>query len=278
VLVSAPPRQGLTTILYSILRAHDAFLNHIQTIERVAREDLEGITQTKMGAGASAAEEQKQVDWVTSQQPEIVMIDDVINPQSARTLLNFAGDAENKRVYVGMRSGSTFEAIESWRKLVGDDALALKTVGLVISGRVLRKLCMACKVAYSPDPDTLRKLNMDPDRVDKLYQARTSPLTDQKGRPIPCEFCQDLRYKGRLGVFELFVIDDEVRKAIVAGASTKQLQTIFRKHRGKFLQEQALALVEAGDTSVQEVLRVLKGKNEPPQQSPPGAGAMAAIR
>ena len=46
------------------------------------------------------------------------------------------------------------------------------------------------------------------------------------------------------------------------------LQTIFRKHRGKFLQEQALMQVEAGETSVQEVLRVLKGKNEPPQASP----------
>ena len=268
VIVSAPQRQGLTTMLYSILRAHDAFLNHIQTIERVAREDLEGITQTKMGAGASAQEELKQVNWVTSQQPEITMIDEVINPQSARTLLTYAGDAEGKRVYVGTRAGSVFEAIENWRKLVGDDLMALKTVGMVVSGRVLRKLCMACKVAYTPDPDTLRKLNMDPERVDKLYQARSSPLTDQKGRPIPCEFCQDLRYKGRVGVFELFVIDDEVRGAVAAGASTKQLQTIFRKQRNKFLQEQALMLVEAGETSVQEVLRVLKGKQEPPQPSP----------
>ena len=260
VLVAAPKQQGLTTMLYAILRAHDAFLSHVQTIERVTAEDLEGITQNKLGANVTPADEAKQTEWVCSQEPDVLMIDEVINPASARELIRFASDpARGRRVYVGMRAGSAFDAMNQWRKLVGDDELAMNTLGLTLSGRVLRKLCMACKVGYTPDPDTLRKLSMDPQRVQTLYQARTEPMRDQKGKPVPCTFCYDLAYKGRFGVFEMLYVDDEVRSAVAANSSS-QLKTAFRKQHGRYLQELALAQVEAGETSVQEVLRVLRGE------------------
>ena len=116
---------------------------------------------------------------------------------------------------------------------------------------------MACKVGYTADPETLRRLNMSPDKVGKLFQARTQPLRDQKGNPLVCEFCQDMRFVGRVGVYETFIVDDEVRNVIVGGGTINQLKALFRKQRQKYLQEAALARVEAGDTSVQEVLRVL---------------------
>jgi type II secretory ATPase GspE/PulE/Tfp pilus assembly ATPase PilB-like protein len=80
---------------------------------------------------------------------------------------------------------------------------------------------------------------------------------------MTCDFCVDLRFKGRFGVYEVFNIDDEVRAAVAAGGTVNQLKTIFRKQRGRYLQEMALAQVEAGETSVQEVLRVLKGQDQP---------------
>ncbi len=259
VLLAAPRQQGLTTLLYSFARSHDAFVQHLQSIERVPREELEGITQIKLGPNAAATEEAKQVEWVASQQPDVVLIDEVVNPASAREIIRFTSGAEGKRAYVGMRANSTFEALEIWRKLVGDDAAAAASLQMIVCGRVLRRLCSACKVAYTPDPDTLRKLNMDPAKVQTLYQARSQPLVDPKGRPIPCTFCHDLHFKSRFGVFELFTVDDEVRQIIENRGSLDQLKKVFRKQRNRFLQEQALAQVEAGETSVQEVLRVLKG-------------------
>ncbi len=193
---------------------------------------------------------------MVSQQPDIILIDEVINPASAKSLAGFA--AEGKRVYVGMRSASTFDAVGEWRKLVGDDETAMGPLRMAMSGRTLRRLCSACKLAFQPDPEYLRKLNLDPARVQKLFQARTTPPKDDKGNPIPCNFCQDLRYKGRFGVFELFSIDDEVRQVVNTGGSTNQIKTVFRKQRGQYLQEVALAQVVAGETSVQEVLRVLR--------------------
>jgi len=256
VLLSAPKAHGLTSLLYGVLRGHDAFLTHVHTIERHPADDLEGITQNIFPANMSNEEEARQAEWVVSQEPDVLMMSQVNDPRAAAALVRFAGTG--KRVYVGLRASSTFEALNAWRKIVGDDKAALKNLRLIINGRLVRKLCMACKVGYSPDPETLRRLNIAADRVGKLFQARTQPLVDQKGNPLVCEFCHDLRFKGRLGVYEMLEIDDEVRQVVLAGGSVNQLKQLFRKQRRRYLQEMALARVESGDTSVQEVLRVLR--------------------
>ena len=266
VLVSAPKGAGLSSLMYAILRSHDAFLEHLHTIERDAVADLEGITQNKLPPTATGAEEAKLLSWVVDQEPDAVAMSSVTDPATAQALVKFA--KKGKRVYVGMRAGSTQEALTQWRKLVGDDKLALDQLVLVISGRTLRLLCNACKVGYTPDPLQLRKLNMDADRVSKLFQARSKPILDPKGNPLLCEFCNELHFKGRTGIFEIFVIDEDAKQAVLAGGSGTQLKMAFRKQRAKYLQEQALTLVEKGDTSVQEVLRVLKAESDGPAAPP----------
>jgi type II secretory ATPase GspE/PulE/Tfp pilus assembly ATPase PilB-like protein len=83
-------------------------------------------------------------------------------------------------------------------------------------------------------------------------------LRDHKGNIVPCNFCNDLGFNGRFGVFEIFQIDDEIKKVVVTGGSEAQLKQAFRKQKGRLLQEVALSQVQAGETSVEEVLRVLK--------------------
>jgi general secretion pathway protein E len=255
VIVATPRAMGLTTVLYAIMRAHDAFLEHLHTVERDPDVDLEGITQNKLPANAPAAEEGKMIGWAISQEPDSIMIPRLEDARAAQELIRFA---KEKRVYIGMRAGSTFEALSQWRKLVGNDKLAVSELEAVFAGRVLRRLCMACKVSYAPDPGVAKKLGLNPEKAQTLFQARTQPLRDPKGNPVPCEFCLDLRYKGRVGVFETLIVDDDVRSVVAGGGSENQLKAVFRKQRGKYLQEEALGLVESGDTSVQEVLRVLK--------------------
>jgi general secretion pathway protein E len=274
VLVSAPRGQGRTTLLYGLLRAHDAFLQHIHTIERDPEDDLEGITQNKLTMASTNAEEAQQTSWVISQEPDVILMPELRDARSAAELIKFAAQ---KRVYVGLTATSTFDAIAQWRKLVGDDKLAMKNLSMVIAGRVVRKLCMACKVGYQPDAGTLRKLNMDPEKVGQLFQARSTPLRDPKGNPLVCEFCHDLHYKGRLGVFEVLVVNDDVRQAILSGEGSGPLKAAFRKQRGRYLQEQALAQVEAGNTSVQEVLRVLRSEGST-KTGPPAAPKPAQSR
>lgn len=272
VLVACPKSQGLTSTLYAILRAHDAFLQHIHTIERAPDQDLEGITQNKLAANASAAEEAKIVGWVASQEPDVLMVNTVEDAGTPRELITFAGHGDGKRIYIGLRAGSTFDALAIWRKMVGDDALAMEKLNMIVSGRVMRKLCMACKVAYAPEPEQLKKLNINPANAAQLFQARREPLRDPKGNPIPCDFCQELRYLGRFGVYEVMLADEDIRNVVISGGSVNQLKAAFRKQKGKLLQEMALARVEAGDTSLAEVKRVMEAGTAP------ASGSSAAKR
>src|SRR5690606_5276320 len=177
----------------------DAFLQHIQTIERDPDQDLEGITQNKLGNNPQPGEEAKQANWLISQEPEVLGITELSDPKAAQDLARFG--LTGKRAYVGLRTNNTFEALAAWRKLVGDDKLAMDSVRLIINARVIRRLCSACKIPFKPDPQMVRKLNLNP-KVETIYQARNEPLLDAKGNTISCEFCHDLRYKGRNGMFE----------------------------------------------------------------------------
>ncbi|MGH7177207.1 MAG: GspE/PulE family protein [Tepidisphaeraceae bacterium] len=274
VLLATPKTQGLTTLEYAILRRHDAFLTHIHTIERAPEIELEGITQNPLASGASVSEEAKLAAWVASNEPDVIMMSRIDDPRSAAEMIKYA---TKKRAYIGLRAGSTFDALTAWRKLVGDDKLALKNLRMIVCGRVARRLCDACKVDFTPDPELLRRFNMSSDRLGKLYRERTEPLRDHRGNPMGCTFCNDLKFKGRVGFYEIFLVDDEVRKVVLEqGGSVNQLKMLFKKQRQKYLNETAVARVVAGDTSLQEVARVMKigtepasSVGEPPSIKPP---------
>jgi type IV pilus assembly protein PilB len=269
VLLAASKGHGLTALQYGMVRMHDAFTSHILTIERDPPMEMEGITQNKLAAGASPAEEAKQVSWVCSQEPDILVSSPVESAQAARELIRFA--ANGKRAYIGVRAADAFEAVEQWRKLVGDDELALSQVRTVIAGKLFRKLCDATKVPYAPDEKLLRQLGMHPGKVTELYKPGEGPIIDAKGNEIPDTICWGIGYKGRFGVYEMFGIDDEARTALRGnggGSGQSVMKQLFRKQKRRYIQELALNRVELGDTSVKEYLRVLKPGAEQPAAKP----------
>ncbi|GIW75692.1 MAG: hypothetical protein KatS3mg104_0755 [Phycisphaerae bacterium] len=92
VLLCAPKGQGLTNLCYAVLKKHDAFLTHIQTLERDPQSDLEGIRHNILPASASVNEELKQIDWLISQEPDVIYIDWIEDPRTAVSLAKFAVD------------------------------------------------------------------------------------------------------------------------------------------------------------------------------------------
>ncbi|MBN1554544.1 MAG: hypothetical protein JXA11_07345, partial [Phycisphaerae bacterium] len=123
---------------------------------------------------------------------------------------------------------------------------------------LIRKICPTCREPYQPDPTLLKKINMTSDRVDVFYRPPTQKVTDNKGNVIPCETCQDSGYYGRTGVFEYLHLTTELRDLIKAQASLTQLKSAARKNKMQYLQENALAKVVAGITSIQEVVRTFQ--------------------
>ncbi len=265
VVLAAPKGQGLTTLQYGVLRIHDAFVYRVMTVERDPPIDLESITQNKLPGGASQAEEQKLVSWVCSQEPDVVLASGIESGQSARDL---AAYAQKHRAYVSVRANDVFEALSIWVKLSGSSGLAAVTH--VVAGRTFRKLCDATKIPYLPDERLLKQLGVTPGKVNELYKPSVGPILDAKGNEIPDEFCHGLGYKGRIGVYEMLAVDDEVKQIMKTGGNVASLRQVFRKQKRRYLQEMALQRVLTGETSVQEMLRILKpesGSERPSSKS-----------
>jgi type II secretory ATPase GspE/PulE/Tfp pilus assembly ATPase PilB-like protein len=90
VILTAPEGQGLTNLCYGVIRKHDAFLSHIQTLERDPQADIEGIRHNTIAASAPSGEEQKQVEWLVSQEPDVIYIDRIDDPRTAIDLARYA--------------------------------------------------------------------------------------------------------------------------------------------------------------------------------------------
>ncbi len=127
------------------------------------------------------------------------------------------------------------------------------TVTAVLCTRLIRKLCDACKVAYAPTPDLLKKLGIPAGKVEALYRV-PKPEEIEK----PCPECGNLGFKGRTGLFELLVVDDKIREILVKQPQLDLLRKAARLAGMRTFQEEGLLLVAKGVTSLAELQRILK--------------------
>ena len=265
VLAAAPTGGGLTALLYGLVQEHDAFVQHILTLEKQPERELEGTTQTTLAGGSDAAEEAKQAAWIVDQEPDVLLGAGLETKEAARTFIRLAGE-DRKRVYWGLRADDCAAALKKWRGLVGDDKVALSKLRMVIAGRSMRKLCEVCKEPYTPNDAAFAKMGLPKGKVKTLYRARTEPLMNDRGVPIPCEHCGQLGYKGRVGAFEVLMIDDEARRSLLKDSGSGNVRNLIRGQKLPTLTEAAVRAVVAGSTDLQEVQRVM---------NPPSSGDKA---
>lgn len=253
VLVTAPPGQGATTTLYSLMLRHDPYTSSIVTMEHEPAFEAEGVSHHRIDDSATAQTINEQLTALLRSDPTVMLFALPLQPSNARTI---ADSAEEVRFYASLNEDDTFSALQTWVKLVGDRRRAADAIGGVLSQRLVRKLCTTCRTPYRPDPSALKKLNLPPDRVSQLYRASGQVMV--KGKPQPCPACQGLAYRGRMAVFEMMPIDDGAREFIASG-DTDRLRAHLRKQRMLWLQETALAKVVEGSVDIKEITRALGG-------------------
>ncbi len=129
-------------------------------------------------------------------------------------------------------------------------------VTAVVHQRLIRKLCEKCKEAYAPPPETLKQLGIPAGKVEAFYRPPT-PQPDQPPPP-PCEECLGISYQGRTAIFELLIVDDGVRAALVNSPKVDSVRLAARKAGMRTLQEEGIVAVVKGITSLAELMRVLK--------------------
>lgn len=262
ILITAPPKNGLTTTQYAILRSHDAYINNIHALERKKLVELDNVTQQIYEGTNTDVNYARMLQTVLRREPDIVLVGECEDRETAK-IASRAG-AEDRKIYMGMPAKDCFDALNKYTNYIEDNALAAKALLGITNQRLMRMLCTTCREAFEPDDATLKKLNLSADKIQRFYRPPTENKVDKKGRPIVCPACQGTGYQGRVGVFELLLITPDVSQLIAEGAPVQKIKAQCRKNRMYYLQEEALLKVISGVTSMNEILRVM-GANEPKQ-------------
>ncbi|MBA7653235.1 hypothetical protein ES703_61079 [subsurface metagenome] len=254
-IISGPSKSGVTTTVYAFLRNHDAFINHINTLERQASYNLPNITQNAFNLSDTGTTTfAKKLQALVRMGPDVVGVGECEDAETAQVVCKAAADGE--LMYVTLKADSVIQAFAKWLKFVGDRNLAVGTLLGISNQRLLRKLCGECKQAYTPDKELFKKFNINAEKTKVLYRTG-KVLYDKHGKASTCENCQGTGYFGRMGVFEIITLNNELRKALIQMRSLPEIGTQFRRAKMLYLQEQALRRVISGTVAINEMIRVL---------------------
>lgn len=252
-LVSAPPGQGTTTTLYSILSEHDPYTSSVVTLEDKIAWELEGVHHTLMPLNTAPEKFNEKLLAVFRADPQVLYLTRMAD---TKTPAHIARGVEECRVYMPLDGEDTFGSLRAWVKAVGDRKLASKSIKAVIAQRLVRRLCQTCRTPFVPDPAALKKFNL-PSKVEQLYHASGQVMV--KDKPQPCPDCMGIGYRGRTAVFEVMILDDKARHYVATGEDNK-LRAHLRKQKMLWLQEAGLAKVVDGVTDIKEITRAMSSK------------------
>jgi len=254
-IISGPRKNGITTSLYALLRNHDAFINSINTLERQPPAQMPNITQnifnlTDTGTTTFA----KKLQSIVRMGPDIIGVSDCEDAET--TQIACAAAKDGKLVYITIKADSVIQALGKWLKYVGNRTVAADSLLGISNQRLVRKLCDECKQAYAPDKELFKKFNITAEKTKVLYRAGKVQY-DKHGKPSTCEHCQGTGFYGRTAVFEIIILNDELRTVIKKSKSLPEIGSQFRRAKMLYLQEQILRKVIAGKVAINEMIRVL---------------------
>lgn len=241
ILATGPTGSGKTTTLYAALSLRDPTAEKILTVEDPVEYHLEGVTQvpvhTKSGMTFPSA-----LRSMLRQDPDVLMVGEMRDPETAAIAVQAA--MTGHLVVSTLHTNDAVSAVTRLVDLKVEPYLIAATVEAVIAQRLIRRICPDCRERYRPDPQTIALLTSKP----------VGPVILERGRG--CASCRQTGYRGRTGIFELFVLDEEAKHAVARNVALAQLRERARALEMPTLRVDGWAKVQAGITTVEEVLRV----------------------
>jgi type IV pilus assembly protein PilB len=177
------------------------------------------------------------------QDPDVILVGEIRDQETAE--MAFRAAMTGHQVYSTLHTNSSIGAIPRLMDLgVLPDIMAGNIIG-VIAQRLVRKLCVHCKAPYNPDPGTRSLLGMEPDDERPVYQA------------TGCSRCDNTGYKGRVAIMELFKLDADTDELIARRATAREIRAAASAKGLRSLAEDAISRVLLGQTSLEEISRVV---------------------
>jgi type IV pilus assembly protein PilB len=242
VIVTGPTGSGKTTTLYSCLKQLNTIDTKIITTENPVEYDIDGLIQVqiKPEIGLTFA---KCLRSILRQDPDICMVGEIRDLETAEIAIQ--ASLTGHLVFTTLHTNDAPSSIARLLDLGLETFLVTATIEGIIAQRLVRKICTHCKTEYSPTVEQLMELGLTPESVHgkTLYYG--------KG----CDNCNNTGYRGRAGLFEIMVFNDEIRDLIMNSASTAVLRDACRKAGMRTLRENGLAAIYDGVTTIDEVGR-----------------------
>ncbi|HMO86792.1 MAG TPA: ATPase, T2SS/T4P/T4SS family, partial [Lacipirellulaceae bacterium] len=252
VVFSALPGGGLTTLIDVSIEETDRLMRDFFAIEEVNHREHEIQNVTVHPYDAAKGETPATlIPALVRLYPNVYICRDLVDGESAKLLMNEILD--DRLVVTSIPARDAAEALLRILQMKAPQKQFAESVTAVLYQRLIRKLCPECKVGYAPPPDLLKKLGIPPGKVQQFFRP---PKPEEIEKPCPA--CQGLGYLGRTGLFEMLVINDAMRQILATAPSLEALKKAARADNQRSLQEEGILLVAKGETSLQELQRVLK--------------------
>ena len=242
LLITGPTGSGKTTTLYAVLNYINRPDRKIITVEDPVEYQLSGINQVHVseavGLTFAAA-----LRAMLRQAPNVIMLGEIRDLETATIAIN--ASLTGHLVFSTLHTNDAPSAVTRLIDIGVPPFLVASSSRMLMAQRLVRRVCRRCGGVYLPPENELRSLNIDP--------AKATSATFMKGKG--CSDCNKTGYRGRFGIFEIFVIDDEARKLIYDKVPASVLRTRAREMGMRTLREDGARKVLAGMTSPEEVIR-----------------------
>ena len=241
ILVTGPTGSGKSTTLYSALRQLNSKEKNILTLEDPIEYQLDGISQTQVSEkkGMTFASGLRSV---LRQDPDIIMVGEIRDLETATMAIQ--SSLTGHLVFSTLHTNDAASAVTRLLDLGIEPYLVASSVVGVLAQRLVRRICHDCGKPYQPNDTELRWLNVP--------ESATSRMRQGAG----CAACRQTGYRGRLGTFELLVLDDEVRKLVGSRATASAIKDAGLRSGTRTLRDDGIEKILAGSTTIAEVERV----------------------
>ncbi|MGP1310224.1 MAG: GspE/PulE family protein [Phycisphaerales bacterium] len=242
VLVTGPTGSGKSTTLYSVLAELASDEDNICTVENPVEATILGVNQfqvnDKIGFSFATA-----LRSLLRQDPDIIMVGEIRDTETAQVATQAA--LTGHLVFSTLHTNDATSAVTRLVNMGVEPYLVAAMLRGVLAQRLVRKVCPHCREPHQPDARERKALMETFGEVGELVKG------------AGCTRCRGRGYSGRLGVFELFVPTEAMLEGIASGAGLQELRRLARDAGFQTLREDGLAKALAGQTTVDEVLRVL---------------------
>jgi type IV pilus assembly protein PilB len=242
VIVTGPTGSGKTTTLYSALRELNDISSKLITAEDPVEYDIDGVIQCQIKPDIELTFA-RILRAMLRQDPDTVLIGEIRDKETAE--ISVQASLTGHLVFSTLHTNDAPSAIARLLDLGMEPFLVTATLEGIIAQRLVRKICNNCKDAYTPTEEQLMELEL------RLDDVAGKVFYYGKG----CETCNNTGYKGRLGLYEIMLLDDEMRDMIIKHASTQVLRMEARKRGMRTLRAGGLLAIYDGITTIEEVVR-----------------------